>query len=43
LAFSRFFSSLLGSIDDMHLLHQAKAELALLGIAHSTIQLEPSP
>ena len=27
--------------DDMALLHQAKQELAALGIAHSTIQLEP--
>jgi len=30
-----------GSIDDMDLLHEAKAQLARLGIAHSTIQLEP--
>ena len=30
-----------GSIDDMDLLHQAKMRLAKLGIAHSTIQLEP--
>jgi cobalt-zinc-cadmium efflux system protein len=30
-----------GSIDDMDLLHQAKQRLAGLGIAHSTIQLEP--
>lgn len=30
-----------GSTDDMHLLHQAKQRLAELGIAHSTIQLEP--
>ena len=30
-----------GSIDDMDLLHGAKAQLARLGIAHSTIQLEP--
>jgi cobalt-zinc-cadmium efflux system protein len=28
--------------DDMELLHQAKARLARLGIAHTTIQLEPS-
>lgn len=32
-----------GVLDDMDLLHQAKARLAQLGIAHSTIQLEPSP
>jgi len=31
----------LGAVDDMALLHQAKQELAALGIAHSTIQLEP--
>lgn len=31
----------LGSMDDMDLLHQAKQDLAALGIAHSTIQLEP--
>jgi len=31
----------LGSVDDMALLHQAKTDLAALGIAHSTIQLEP--
>jgi len=31
----------LGAVDDMELLHQAKRELAALGIAHSTIQLEP--
>ncbi len=31
-----------GSIDDMVLLHEAKQKLAELGIAHSTIQLEPS-
>ncbi|MEI6030383.1 MAG: cation diffusion facilitator family transporter [Synechococcaceae cyanobacterium ELA739] len=30
-----------GSIDDMDLLHEAKEKLAQLGIAHSTIQLEP--
>ena len=30
-----------GSIDDMALLHEAKQRLAELGIAHSTIQLEP--
>jgi cobalt-zinc-cadmium efflux system protein len=30
-----------GSIDDMALLHEAKQRLAQLGIAHSTIQLEP--
>ena len=28
-------------VDDMDLLHQAKERLAELGIAHSTIQLEP--
>jgi hypothetical protein len=27
----------------MELLHQAKARLARLGIAHTTIQLEPPP
>jgi cobalt-zinc-cadmium efflux system protein len=31
----------IGTIDDMTLLHQAKVDLAALGIAHSTIQLEP--
>ena len=30
-----------GLIDDMELLHQAKQRLAALGIAHSTLQLEP--
>jgi cobalt-zinc-cadmium efflux system protein len=30
-----------GPIDDMELLHQAKQRLAALGIAHSTLQLEP--
>jgi cobalt-zinc-cadmium efflux system protein len=28
-------------VDDMDLLHQAKERLAEMGIAHSTIQLEP--
>jgi cobalt-zinc-cadmium efflux system protein len=28
-------------VDDMELLHEAKGQLAKLGIAHSTIQLEP--
>ena len=32
-----------GSIDDLDWLHQAKQRLAELGIAHSTIQLEPPP
>jgi cobalt-zinc-cadmium efflux system protein len=32
----------LGQGDDMELLHSAKQRLALLGIAHSTIQLEPA-
>jgi cobalt-zinc-cadmium efflux system protein len=32
----------LGSTDDMALLHRAKRELAELGIAHSTLQLEPA-
>jgi cobalt-zinc-cadmium efflux system protein len=32
-----------GSIDDLDWLHQAKQRLAQLGIAHSTIQLEPPP
>jgi len=41
-ALTAHISRRLGSIDDMALLHQAKAELAQLGIAHSTIQLEPS-
>lgn len=31
-----------GVLDDMDLLHQAKTRLAHLGIAHSTIQLEPA-
>jgi cobalt-zinc-cadmium efflux system protein len=31
-----------GMGDDMELLHSAKERLALLGIAHSTIQLEPA-
>ncbi len=31
----------LGSTDDMQLLHEAKHRLAELGIAHSTLQLEP--
>jgi cobalt-zinc-cadmium efflux system protein len=30
-----------GAIDDMELLHEAKQRLARLGIAHSTLQLEP--
>ncbi len=42
-ALTAHISRRLGSIDDMALLHQAKAKLAQLGIAHSTIQLEPSP
>ncbi|MEI8250021.1 MAG: cation diffusion facilitator family transporter [Synechococcus sp. ELA057] len=33
----------LGQGDDMELLHSAKERLAHLGIAHSTIQLEPAP
>jgi len=32
----------LGAVDDMDLLHRAKRELAELGIAHSTLQLEPA-
>jgi cobalt-zinc-cadmium efflux system protein len=32
-----------GTTDDMELLHRAKERLAGLGIAHSTIQLEPPP
>lgn len=32
----------LGAVDDMELLHRAKRELAALGIAHSTLQLEPA-
>jgi cobalt-zinc-cadmium efflux system protein len=32
----------LGVVDDMALLHRAKHELAELGIAHSTLQLEPA-
>jgi cobalt-zinc-cadmium efflux system protein len=31
-----------GAVDDMDLLHQAKRDLAALGIAHSTLQLEPA-
>ncbi len=31
-----------GTVDDMELLHQAKGRLAQLGIAHTTIQLEPA-
>jgi cobalt-zinc-cadmium efflux system protein len=31
-----------GAIDDMELLHRAKQQLAELGIAHSTLQLEPA-
>jgi cobalt-zinc-cadmium efflux system protein len=31
-----------GAVDDMELLHQAKQDLAALGIAHSTLQLEPA-
>jgi cobalt-zinc-cadmium efflux system protein len=31
-----------GAIDDMELLHRAKHQLAELGIAHSTLQLEPA-
>ncbi|QPN66833.1 cation diffusion facilitator family transporter [Synechococcus sp. CBW1006] len=31
-----------GAIDDLELLHQAKERLAQLGIAHSTLQLEPA-
>jgi cobalt-zinc-cadmium efflux system protein len=38
---SRHLSRRLGSTDDMQLLHQAKQCLAELGIAHSTLQLEP--
>jgi len=30
-----------GMIDDRELLHQAREQLAVLGIAHSTLQLEP--
>jgi cobalt-zinc-cadmium efflux system protein len=32
-----------GGGDDMELLHEAKQRLARLGIAHSTLQLEPPP
>lgn len=32
-----------GGLSDMALLHEAKEELARLGIAHSTLQLEPAP
>ncbi|MFM1812011.1 MAG: hypothetical protein RLZZ336_949 [Cyanobacteriota bacterium] len=31
-----------GAVDDMELLHHAKRDLAALGIAHSTLQLEPA-
>ncbi len=40
-ALTAHISRRLGSVNDMELLHQAKANLAQLGIAHSTIQLEP--
>ncbi|MCX5939206.1 MAG: hypothetical protein NTW02_13655 [Cyanobium sp. LacPavin_0920_WC12_MAG_62_9] len=40
-ALTAHISRRLGSVNDMDLLHQAKSELAKLGIAHSTIQLEP--
>jgi cobalt-zinc-cadmium efflux system protein len=32
-----------GGADDMELLHEAKQRLARIGIAHSTLQLEPPP
>ena len=32
-----------GGLSDMALLHEAKEQLARLGIAHSTLQLEPAP
>ena len=32
-----------GALDDLDLLHRAKQHLAQLGIAHSTLQLEPPP
>lgn len=32
-----------GAADDMDLLHEAKLRLAQIGIAHSTLQLEPPP
>ena len=41
-ALTAHLSRRLGSTDDMELLHQAKQRLAELGIAHSTLQLEPS-
>jgi len=31
------------AVDDMELLHRAKAHLAALGIDHATLQLEPLP
>ncbi|MCX5944016.1 MAG: cation diffusion facilitator family transporter [Cyanobacteria bacterium] len=40
-ALTAHLSRRLGSTDDMQLLHQAKHRLAELGIAHSTLQLEP--
>ncbi|KEF42563.1 MAG: cation transporter [Cyanobium sp. CACIAM 14] len=40
-ALTAHVSRRIGSLDDMELLHRAKARLAELGIAHSTIQLEP--
>jgi cobalt-zinc-cadmium efflux system protein len=40
-ALTAHLSRHLGSIDDMQLLHQAKQRLAELGIAHSTLHLEP--
>jgi cobalt-zinc-cadmium efflux system protein len=40
-ALTAHVSRRIGSVDDMELLHLAKQRLAELGIAHSTIQLEP--
>ncbi|MFM7085536.1 MAG: cation diffusion facilitator family transporter [Cyanobium sp.] len=41
-ALTAHLSRRLGQGEDMELLHQAKRRLAELGIAHSTIQLEPA-
>ncbi len=40
-ALTAHVSRRIGSVDDMELLHRARQRLAELGIAHSTIQLEP--
>jgi len=40
-ALTAHLKRVVGVVDDMALLHEAKHQLAELGIAHSTIQLEP--